>query len=332
MNVREGFLFVVLSFLACSVYGAMNIGGSGDTWCSELTQKHFSVRVYSYDQSNLKHEDIPPKIKESANKTMEGEDLEFQEDRAKVIHITAYNPETFENEESYLIDDTYFFPSFLAVAELINKSRQGQSITKGEINGAKLLLNELEETIDEVDDDMIVDMFIEQNVRKILKLLDREEGEPLDIEALSVELDKMGLNNHYHDSGKLSSEKQIHLRGYERNREREKDESGSDVWGWEPFTGPNLYYAGGRTAASYKPSLADQFFNVVHHNALSSVSQTFNQSCSRNFVTQSTLETKNVLTPHRSVTAAIFDTITFGGDSRTEDVPVSVQRNNKGSR
>ena len=316
MNVREGFIFVMLSFLACSAYGVLP-QGTDDPYCSQLTKKEFSVAVYNYEESDLQHEDIPPYIKDRSQKTIDGKDLEFQEDRAKVIHITAYNPETREYEESYLLDDTYFFSSFLAVSELIKKSRRGESITQGEINGAKLLLDELEETIDEVDDSLFGWLKIESNVSYILTLLDQET---LDIEALSKTLDEMGYKNYYHSPGTVST----HLRGYERSRKKDKLGSYGD-WNWQSFQGPQLYGLGGLNM-DYTVSLADQLFTAVHHT----LSPNTSKGCTPSFA-QSTVETKNVLVAHRSIPSAVLDFLSRG-DSRTENVPVSVNGTKRGSR
>ena len=315
MNVREGLLFVILSFLACSALARGAV--SSDPWCSQLTEKDFSITMYDYDQSQIKFDDFPPFIEDNPQKTIEGKSLEFQEDRAKVIHITALNPQTLEYEESYLLDDTYFFSSFLAVSELINKSRQGQSITQGEINGAQLLLNELRETIDEVDDSLFGWLKIEANVNHILALL---EEIPLDIEALSRTLDTMGENNYYQPSDELPT---VHLRGYERNKK--KDELGSDVWSWESFKGPRLYGLGG-SVVDYQVSLADQLFTSIHHT----LSPKTIKGCTKDFA-KSTVEAKNVLIAHRTLPTAVLDLLRWG-DSRTENVPVSVQRNKEGLR
>ena len=321
MNVREGFLFVVLSFLACSAYGVLAQGTSSDNpLCSQLTEKEFSIVIYDYEGSHLQYDDLHPYIQNNPQKTIDGKVLEFQEDRAKVIHIKALNPATRENEESYLVDDTYFFSSFLAVAELINKSRQGQSIIQGEINGVRLLLNELEETIDEVDDTLFGELKIEQNVREILHLLDLEEGEPLDIEALSRTLDEMGERNYYQPSGTISE----HLHSYEGRREKVGLGFYGD-WNWQSFQGPQLYGLGG-FSMDYTVSLADQLFTAVHHT----LSPNTHKGCTLSFA-QSTIASRGVLVSHRSMLLAVLDFIS-GGDSRTEDVPVSVQRNNEGLR
>ena len=316
MSIREVFVSIVLLFLAYYAYG-MTFSHSSPTndYCDVLPQKEFSVAIYEYEQVQLQNDDFP----RNDRRTIEGESIEFQEDRAKIIHIQAYNPKTGEQEESYLADDTHFFTSFLVGLELVGKARQGQSITQGEINGLRLHLNKLKDHIDIVDDSwLMTDLLIERDVEQILALLDNE---PLDIDALYQQLNEMGYNNSNPNQGWIVGSSK-RMRGYEGVRERQDE----NHLNWEPFAGIDGYvctyaHVNDKHFCNFRASLGEQLFTALLNTASGQLSR-----CSEEFA-KSTVraENKKFLVEHRSMPAALFDLLR-GGDSRRENVPVSVNQ------